>query len=74
MKKLLVTVKPFEGTIPFRILQRGRVLSEGSFSGKCTKLFSRTYEVDVTNEALTVECAMNTDKCRMLSAELQPVC
>ncbi|EPX8461952.1 hypothetical protein CI702_00265, partial [Escherichia coli] len=26
MKKLLVTVKPFQGTIPFRILQRGRVL------------------------------------------------
>ncbi|EOY2564031.1 hypothetical protein ACP2ZI_005093, partial [Escherichia coli] len=25
MKKLLVTVKPFQGTIPFRILQRGRV-------------------------------------------------
>ncbi|EOJ6385374.1 hypothetical protein MMR68_23665, partial [Escherichia coli] len=23
MKKLLVTVKPFQGTIPFRILQRG---------------------------------------------------
>ncbi|HFC9896443.1 TPA: hypothetical protein ACHXJ9_004902, partial [Escherichia coli] len=22
MKKLLVTVKPFQGTIPFRILQR----------------------------------------------------
>ncbi|EPB6338146.1 hypothetical protein ACQ4JA_005270, partial [Escherichia coli] len=28
MKKLLVTVKPFQGTIPFRILQRGRVLVE----------------------------------------------
>ncbi|HGU4635132.1 TPA: hypothetical protein ACHYK7_RS28435, partial [Escherichia coli] len=26
MKKLLVTVEPFQGTIPFRILQRGRVL------------------------------------------------
>ncbi|HHY8365604.1 TPA: hypothetical protein ACV75M_005229, partial [Escherichia coli] len=26
MKKLLVTVKPFQGTILFRILQRGRVL------------------------------------------------
>ncbi|EOB9900695.1 hypothetical protein ACIZQ4_005513, partial [Escherichia coli] len=26
MQKLLVTVKPFQGTIPFRILQRGRVL------------------------------------------------
>ncbi|EOS8648140.1 hypothetical protein ACVFL3_005398, partial [Escherichia coli] len=26
MKKLLVTVKPFQGTIPFRVLQRGRVL------------------------------------------------
>ncbi|EPA8551952.1 hypothetical protein ACQ696_005132, partial [Escherichia coli] len=24
MKKLLVTVKPFQGTIPFRVLQRGR--------------------------------------------------
>ncbi|EPS0195721.1 hypothetical protein ACVARH_005401, partial [Escherichia coli] len=28
MQKLLVTVKPFQGTIPFRILQRGRVLVE----------------------------------------------
>ncbi|EPN0535574.1 hypothetical protein ACTUHF_005372, partial [Escherichia coli] len=26
MKKLLVTVKPFQGTIPFRVLQPGRVL------------------------------------------------
>ncbi|EOO4439442.1 hypothetical protein IDI22_RS26180, partial [Escherichia coli] len=26
MKKLLVTVKSFQGTIPFRILQCGRVL------------------------------------------------
>ncbi|EPE4997813.1 hypothetical protein ACSI1Q_005310, partial [Escherichia coli] len=32
MKKLLVTVKPLQGTILFRILQRGRVLVEGSFS------------------------------------------
>ncbi|MEF9776746.1 hypothetical protein RBH47_27600, partial [Escherichia coli] len=31
MKKLLVTVKPFQGIIPFRILQRGRVLVEGTF-------------------------------------------
>ncbi|HHY5543467.1 TPA: hypothetical protein ACV5PP_005432, partial [Escherichia coli] len=26
MKKLQVTVKPFQGTIPFRVLQHGRVL------------------------------------------------
>ena len=39
MKKLLVTVKPFNGTIPFRVLQRGRVLAEGTFSGKCTECF-----------------------------------
>ncbi|EPW7491783.1 hypothetical protein ACWPHF_005667, partial [Escherichia coli] len=25
MKKLQVTVKPFQGTIPFRVLQHGRV-------------------------------------------------
>ena len=31
MKKLRVTVEPFQGTIPFRILQRGRVLVEGLF-------------------------------------------
>ncbi|EEZ2613505.1 hypothetical protein, partial [Escherichia coli] len=54
MKKLLVTVKPFQGTIPFRILQRGRVLVEGSFSGKCTQLHSRTFQVNATNEELTV--------------------
>ncbi|EOQ1564248.1 hypothetical protein NIS76_RS26485, partial [Escherichia coli] len=28
MKKLQVTVKPFQGTIPFRVLQHGRVLLE----------------------------------------------
>ena len=33
MKKLLVTVKPFQGTIPFRILQRGRVLVEVRCTG-----------------------------------------
>ena len=43
MKKLRVTVEPFQGTIPFRILQRGRVLVEGSFSGKCTQLHSRRF-------------------------------
>ncbi|EPB1336013.1 hypothetical protein ACRBQO_004981 [Escherichia coli] len=74
MKKLLVTVKPFQGTIPFRILQCGRVLVEGSFSGKCTQLHSRTFQVNATNEELTVEYTMNAAKCRMVSAALQPVC
>ena len=37
MKRLLVTVKPFNGTIPFRVLQRGRVLVKDIFSGKCTE-------------------------------------
>ena len=64
MKKLRVTVEPFQGTIPFRILQRGRVLVEGSFSGKCTQLHSRTFQVNATNEELTVECTMNAAKCR----------
>lgn len=66
MKKLRVTVEPFQGTIPFRILQRGRVLVEGSFSGKCTQLHSRTFQVNATNEELTVECTMNAAKCRMV--------
>ncbi|HDH7113499.1 TPA: hypothetical protein PJF87_005355, partial [Escherichia coli] len=57
-----------------RILQRGRVLVEGSFSGKCTQLHTRTFQVNATNEALTVECTMNAAKCRMVSAALQPVC
>ncbi|GDH15787.1 hypothetical protein BvCmsKKP067_02272 [Escherichia coli] len=78
MKKLLVTVKPFQGTIPFRILQRGRVLVEGSFSGKCTQLHSRTFQVNATNEELTVECTMNAAKCRMVkqnrSLHPQPPC
>ncbi|WP_247190366.1 hypothetical protein [Escherichia coli] len=56
MKKLLVTAKPFNGTIPFRILQRGRVLVEDTFSGKCTEGYSRTYEVSATDEDITVEC------------------
>ena len=67
MKKLLVTAKPFNGTIPFRILQRGRVLVEDVFSGKCTECYSRTYEVDATNEEITVECDTGT-----VSAELTP--
>ncbi|MBA1138572.1 hypothetical protein H0O55_25685, partial [Escherichia coli] len=58
----------------FRILQRGRVLVEGSFSGKCMQLHSRTFQVNATNEELTVECTMNTAKCRMVSAALQRVC
>ena len=74
MKKLQVTVKPFQGTIPFRVLQHGRVLLEEVFRGKCTECYSRTYEVTATHEEFTVECVMNTDKCRMVSAELQPVC
>ncbi|EPN6091977.1 TPA: hypothetical protein ACNIWI_005387, partial [Escherichia coli] len=37
MKKLQVTVKPFQGTIPFRVLQHGRVLLEEVFRGKCTE-------------------------------------
>ncbi|EEU9512496.1 hypothetical protein E4J87_26610 [Escherichia coli] len=56
MKRLLVTVKPFNGTIPFRVLQRGRVLVKDIFSGKCTECYSRTYEVDATDEDITVEC------------------
>ncbi|EFA2723939.1 hypothetical protein WAD54_005492, partial [Escherichia coli] len=55
-------------------LQRGRVLVEGSFSGKCTQLHSRTFQVNATNEELTVEYTMNAAKCRMVSAALQPVC
>ncbi|WP_000735649.1 hypothetical protein [Escherichia coli] len=67
MKKLLVTVKPFNGTIPFRILQCGRVLAEGTFSGKCTECYSRTYEVNATNEEIIVECDTG-----IVSAELTP--
>ncbi|EOS8580514.1 hypothetical protein ACNO1F_004861, partial [Escherichia coli] len=29
---------------------------------------------DASNEELTVECAVNAAKCRMVSAALQPVC
>ncbi|ENC1200086.1 hypothetical protein H5U75_24235, partial [Escherichia coli] len=50
------------------------VLVEGSFSGKCTQLHSRTFQVNATNEELTVEYTMNAAKCRMVSAALQPVC
>ncbi|ADD57756.1 hypothetical protein [Escherichia coli] len=74
MKKLLVTVKPFQGTIPFRVLQPGRVFVEGTFSGKCTQSYSRVFRVDASNEELTVECAANAAKCRRVSAVLQPVC
>ncbi|MDO1920613.1 hypothetical protein Q2378_26250, partial [Escherichia coli] len=58
---------------PFRVLQRGRALVEGSFSGKCTQLHSRTFQVSATSEELTVECTMNASKCSMVSAALQPV-
>lgn len=73
MKKLLVTVKPFNGRIPFRILQRGRVLAEDTFSGKCTECYLRTYEVNATDEELTVDCELNSDLAGMISAKLQPV-
>ncbi|EGC2414015.1 hypothetical protein H9I27_005361, partial [Escherichia coli] len=55
-------------------LQPGRVLVEGTFSGKCTQSYSRVFRVDASNEELTVECAVNAAKCRMVSAALQPVC
>ena len=61
MKRLLVTVKPFNGTIPFRVLQRGRVLVKDIFSGKCTECYSRTYEVDATDEEISVECDLNAN-------------
>ena len=73
MKKLLVTVKPFNGTIPFRVLQRGRVLAEGTFSGKCTESYSRTYEVDATDEEISVECDLNANMAGIVSATLLPV-
>ena len=56
MKKLRVTVEPFQGTIPFRILQRGRVLVEGSFSGKCTQLHSPLPEVTTIMRAIEIPC------------------
>ena len=71
MKKLLVTVKPFNGTIPFRILQRGRVLVEDTFSGKCNECYSRSYEVDATDEDITVECDPGSNMAGIVSAELQ---
>ncbi len=74
MKKLRVNRRTFSGNNSVPYLQRGRVLVEGSFSGKCTQLHSRTFQVNATNEELTVECTMNAAKCRMVSAALQPVC
>ncbi|MDY8432422.1 hypothetical protein UYN97_11265 [Escherichia coli] len=73
MKKLLVTVKPFNGRIPFRILQRGRVLAEGTFSGKCTECYSRIYEVDATDEEISVECDLNANMAEIVTATLLPV-
>ncbi|EAA7481369.1 hypothetical protein L0436_000002 [Salmonella enterica] len=73
MKQLLVTVKPFHGTIPFRILQRGRVLIEDAFRGKCTECYSRAYEVNATNEEISVECDLNSDMAGIVSATLLPV-
>lgn len=70
MKKLLVTVKPFNGTIPFRILQHGRVLVEDTFSGKCTECYSRTYEVDATDEEISVKCGLNSNMAGIVSATL----
>ncbi|MEL9772247.1 hypothetical protein J4W93_12015 [Escherichia coli] len=73
MKKLLVTIKPFNGTIPFRILQRGHVLVEDTFSGKCTEGYSRTYEVSAMDEEISVECDLNSNMAEIVSATLLPV-
>ncbi|OSL86512.1 hypothetical protein [Escherichia coli] len=73
MKKLLVTANLFNGRIPFRILQRGRVLAEGTFSGKCTECYSRIYEVDATDEEISVECDLNSNMAEIVSATLLPV-
>lgn len=70
MKRLLVTVKPFNGTIPFRVLQRGRVLVKDIFSGKCTECYSRTYEVDATDEEISVECDLNANMAGIVTATL----
>lgn len=45
MKTLRVTVKPFQGTIPFHVLLRGRVLVEDIFSGKCRMLSAELQSV-----------------------------
>ena len=73
MKRLLVTVKPFNGTIPFRVLQRVRVLVKDIFSGKCTECYSRTYEVDATDEEISVECDLNANMAGIVTATLLPV-
>lgn len=73
MRNLLVTVIPFNGTIPFRILQCERVLVEDTFSGKCTECYSRKYEVDATDEEISVECDLNSNMAGIISATLQHV-
>ena len=72
MKRLLVTVKPFNGTIPFRVLQRGRVLVKDIFSGKCTECYSRTYEVDATDEEI-IRAAKEAKSWDFITATLLPV-
>ncbi|EFH1640262.1 hypothetical protein BF527_004567 [Escherichia coli] len=73
MKRLLVTVKPFNGMIPFRVLQRGRVLVKDILSGKCTECYSRAYEVDATDEEISVECDLNANMAEIVTATLLPV-
>lgn len=64
MKKLKVTIAHLEGhchgvisgvSVNFQIIQSGQVLVEDSLSGKATRPFSKTYEVNASDADLCVK-------------------
>lgn len=64
MKKLTVTIDHLEertdgvihGTsVTFKVIQAGRGLVEDALSGKLSQPYSKTYEVEATDEEITVE-------------------
>lgn len=64
MKKLTVTINHLEectdgvihGTsVTFKVIQAGRLLVDDVLSGKLCQSYSKTYEVEETDEEITVE-------------------
>lgn len=64
MKKLIVTINHLEectdgiahGTsVTFKVMQAGGLLVEDALSGKLTQPYSKSYEVEATDDAIAVE-------------------
>ncbi|ELL0957740.1 hypothetical protein ACBZ08_005291, partial [Escherichia coli] len=54
MKKLMVTIGPFETEVSFRVVQGESVLVEDVFHGKSTGPYVKEYLIDATDENIEV--------------------